>query len=245
MHSDTEAYFGHLRKARDFTRRAADSAVRSDKKETAAEWLLNAALREAELGYPAQAREQVKAALALASSRDVQTLAALGLARAGETARAAAMADELGKDSPLNTVLNGYWLPTIRAAVELNQRQSARAIEMLRAALPYELGEPNPQAQIGGSLYPIYVRGEAFLKAGDGSQAVLEFQKLLDHRGVVQNFVLGALARLQLGRAYALTGDRVRARNCYDDFLKLWKDADADIPILRQAKAEYAALSSH
>jgi tetratricopeptide (TPR) repeat protein len=242
MHSDTEAYSGHLRKAREFSRRAADSAVHSDKKETAAEWLLNAALREAELGYPAVARERVQSALALASSRDVQILAALALARAGETARATVIADELGRASPVNTVLNGYWLPTIRAALELNRRQSGRALDVLRAALPYELGEPNPQAQIGGSLYPIYVRGEAYLKAGQGPQAVLEFQKLLDHRGVVQNFVLGALARLQLARAYALSRDPVRARNCYEDFLKLWKDADPDIPILRQAKAEYTTL---
>lgn len=242
MHSDTEAYFGHLRRAREFSQRAADSAVLSDKKESAAEWLLNAALREAELGYPVQAREQVKTALDLASSKDVRTLAALALARAGENTRATSLADELGRASPVNTVLNGYWLPTIRAAVRLNRRQSDSAIEVLRAALPYELGEPNPQAQIGGSLYPIYVRGEAYLKAGQGPQAVLEVQKLLDHRGVVQNFVLGALARLQLGRAYELSGDRVRARNCYEDFLKLWKDADPDIPILKQAKAEYAKL---
>ena len=242
MHSDTEAYFGHLRRAREFSRRAADSAILSDKKESAAEWLLNAALREAELGYPVRAREQVKAALDLASSRDVLTLAALALARAGENTRATSLADDLGRASPVNTVLNGYWLPTIRAAVRLNRRQSDSAIDVLRAALPYELGEPNPQAQIGGSLYPIYVRGEAYLKAGQGPQAVLEVQKLLDHRGVVQNFVLGALARLQLGRAYELSGDRVRARNCYEDFLTLWKDADPDIPILKQAKAEYAKL---
>jgi eukaryotic-like serine/threonine-protein kinase len=242
MHSDTEAYFGHLHKAREFSRRAANSAVLSDKKESAAEWLLNAALREAESGFPTRAREQVRAALNLASSRDVHTLAALALARAGENTSAISMADELGKGSPVNTVLNGYWLPTIRATIELNRRQSDSAIEVLRAALPYELGEPNPQAQIGGSLYPIYVRGQAFLDARRGPDAVAEFQKVIDHRGVLQNFLLGALVHLQIGRAYELSGDRVRARTCYEDFLKLWKDADPDIPILKQAKAEYAKL---
>jgi tetratricopeptide (TPR) repeat protein len=245
MHSDTEAYFGHLRQAREFSRKAADSAVLSGKKESAAEWLLNAALREAELGYPAQAREQVTAAFDLAASKDVQTLAALALARGGETARAASLADELANAFPVNTLLNGYWLPTIRAAVEVDRRQAHSAVDTLRAALPYELGEPNPQAQIGGSLYPIYLRGEALLKDGRGPEAVVEFQKLLDHRGVVQNFVLGALARLQLGRAYELSGDHLRARISYEDFLKLWKDADPDIPILKQAKAEYSKLHSN
>jgi serine/threonine protein kinase/tetratricopeptide (TPR) repeat protein len=242
MHSDTQAYFGHLRQAREFSRRAADSAIRSDKKESAAEWLLNAALREAEVGYPAQARAQAKAATDLAPSKDVRTLAALALARAGENAKAASLADELSNASPVNTLLNGYWLPTIRAAVEINRRQNDKAVEALRAALPYELGEPNPQAQIGGSLYPIYVRGGAFLKAGQAPEAILEFQKMIEHRGVTQNFVLGALAHLQLARAYELSGNRTRARSSYEDFLKLWKDADPDIPILKQAKAEYAKL---
>jgi serine/threonine protein kinase/tetratricopeptide (TPR) repeat protein len=242
MHSDTQAYFGHLRQAREFSRRAAESAIRSDKKESAAEWLLNAALREAELGYPAQARAQVKAAIDLASSKDVRTLAALALARAGENAKATSLADELSNASPVNTLLNGYWLPTIRAAVEINRQQNDKAVEALRAALPYELGEPNPQAQIGGSLYPIYVRGEAFLKAGQAPEAILEFQKMIEHRGVTQNFVLGALAHLQLARAYELSGNRTRARSSYEDFLKLWKDDDVDIPILKEARAEYAKL---
>jgi eukaryotic-like serine/threonine-protein kinase len=242
MHSDTQAYFGHLRQAREFSRKAADSAIRSDKKESAAEWLLNAALREAELGYPAQARAQVKAALGLASSKDVRTLAALALARAGENAKATSLANELSNDSPVNTLLNGYWLPTIRAAVELNRAQNDQAIDALRAALPYELGEPNPQAQIGGSLYPIYVRGEAFLKSGQAREAILEFQKMIEHRGVTQNFVLGALTHLQLGRAYEMSGNRTRARSSYEEFLKLWKDADPDIPILKEAKTEYEKL---
>lgn len=142
----------------------------------------------------------------------------------------------------MNTLLNGYWLPTIRAAVEINRRQNDKAVEALRAASPYELGEPNPQAQIGGSLYPIYVRGEAFLKAGQAPEAILEFQKMIEHRGVTQNFVLGALAHLQLARAYKLSGNRTRARRSYEDFLKLWKDDDPDIPILKEARAEYVKL---
>jgi tetratricopeptide (TPR) repeat protein len=201
MHSDTQAYFGHLRQAREFSRRAADSAIRSDKKESAAEWLLNAALREAELGYPAQARAQVKAAIDLASSKDVRTLAALVLARAGENAKATSLADELSNASPVIRKLKSV----------------ARCIL-------------------------IYVRGEAFLKAGQASEAILEFQKMIEHRGVTQNFVLGALAHLQLARACELSGNRTRARSSYEDFLKLWKDDDPDIPILKEARAEYAKL---
>ena len=142
----------------------------------------------------------------------------------------------------MNTVLNGYWLPTIRAAIALDGRHPDKAVELLQAASAYELGEPSPGAQVGGTLYPVYVRGEAYLEAGQGQQAAVEFQKLIDHRGIVQNFVLGALAHLQLGRASALSGDKERARKGYQDFFALWKDADPDIPILKEAKAEYAKL---
>ena len=216
MHSDTQAYAGRLKKARELSRQAADVAKRNDQKETTALWLLNAALREAEVGNSAQAREQVTSAMALASTRDLQILAALALARAGDITRAQTMADDLGKRSPLNTVLNGYWLPTIRAAIELNRKHPDKAVELLKAASAYELGQPNP---LGGSLYPVYVRGEAYLKAGEGQQAAAEFQKLIDHRSIVQNFVLGALAHLQLGRAKAMSGDKEGARKAYQDFL--------------------------
>ena len=238
--SDTEAYYGHLSKARDFSRRAVDSAVRADSKETAALWQVNAALREAELGNPALARQGVAAALALSPGRDVKILAALTLARAGDTVRARKLAEELAESYPANSIMNLYWLPTIHAAVELNQNNWSQAEAELEAAAPYELGVP-PPLQVG-TLYPAYVRGQAYLLAHNGAAAVTEFQKVLDHSGVVQNFVTASLAHLQIGRAYAMAADPAKAKAAYKDFLTLWKDADPDIPIYKQAKAEYAKL---
>jgi class 3 adenylate cyclase/tetratricopeptide (TPR) repeat protein len=236
--SDTEAYFGHLVKARDFSRRAVEAALRNNEKETAAGWQMGAALREANFGNSETARQDATAALALASTRDVQILAALALARAGDSSRAETIADELGKRLPLSTTVNGFWLPTIRATLSINRGDSAKAVELLRAAAPYELGSPLPF----GCLYPVYVRGQAYLLLHKGSEAVAEFQKFLDHRGVVQNCPLGALAHLGLARAYAVQGDATKSRAAYQDFFTLWKDADPDIPILRDAKAEYAKL---
>jgi tetratricopeptide (TPR) repeat protein len=238
--SDTEAYYGRLMKARDFSRRAVDSAVRDDSKETGALWQVNAALREAEFGNTAVAKQDVAAALALAPGRDVKLFAALALARIGETAGAKAMAEELEKNFPSNTIMKVYWLPTLKAAIELNGNNSTQAVILLEAAAPYELGEP-PQFQMG-TMYPVYIRGEAQLVAHSGAAAATEFQKFLDHRGVTLNFPLGALAHLGLARAYALQGDSAKARAAYNDFLTLWKDAGPDIPILKEAKAEYAKL---
>jgi eukaryotic-like serine/threonine-protein kinase len=238
--SDTDAYYGRLTKARDFTRRAVDSAIRADSKETAALWQVNAALREAEFGNVDAAKRDVSAALALAPGRDVKVLAALALAKFGDVARAKTMVEELEKSDPLNTVLKLYWLPTLKAAVELNGGNTAQALMFLEAAAPYELGEPPPMQM--GTLYPVYLRGQDYLAAHNGSAAAAEFQKLLDHRGIVTNFVTGALSHLQLGRAYAMAGDTAKAKSAYQDFLTLWKDADPDIPILKEAKAEYAKL---
>jgi tetratricopeptide (TPR) repeat protein len=240
--SDTEAYSGHLGKARELSRRAVGSAQSAGGKETSADWEMNAALREAELGDIGQARKETAAALALASTRGIQILAAMALARAGDSDRAQKIAGELQKQNPLNTVINGYWLPTIRAAIEINLKNPAKAIEILQVAAPYELGNPSPQAGVGATMYPVYLRGQAYLLLHQGSAAAAEFQKFLDHRGVVVNCLLGALAHLGLGRAYALTGDSAKARAAYQDFLALWKDADPDVPILKQAKAEYAKL---
>jgi serine/threonine protein kinase/tetratricopeptide (TPR) repeat protein len=242
VQSDTAAYAGHFHSAHELSRQATESAIRNAKKETAAEWLLNSALREAEIGNPQQARAQTSSAMSLFSSRDVRVLAALAFARSGDAARAQNMADELSRSAPANTLLNCYWSPTIRASTELTRHHPDNAVRLLQAASPCELGEPNPQVQIGGNLYPGYVRGQAYLANGDARQAVAEFQKLIDHRGVVQNFVLGALVHLQLGRAYLATGDAAKGRVQYQDFLTLWKDADSDIPILKEAKAEYAKL---
>ena len=236
--SDTEAYYGRLTRARDFSRRAADAAVRNDSKETAALWLANAALREAEFGNAAAAKQRVDAALALAPGRDVKLLAAMTLARTGDAARAKVMVEQLEKSEATNTMLKIYWLPTIKAAIELNGGSPSQAVIDLEAASPYELGGPLP---IGG-LYPVYVRGQAYLAAHNGTAAAGEFQRILDHRGIVLNLPLGALAHLQLGRAYAMSGDRAKAHNAYQDFFNVWKDADPDIPILKEAKAEFAKL---
>ncbi len=238
--SDTEAYYGRLVKARNFSRRAVDSAVRDDAKETAALWQVNAALREAEFGNAAAAKQGISAALALAPGRDVKLFAALTLARIGETAGAKSLVEELEKNYPSDTFLKIYWLPTIKAALDLSANNAAQGVVRLEAAAPYELGEP-PQLQLG-TMYPVYIRGEAQLAAHNGVAAAAEFQKFLDHRGITLNFPLGALAHLGLARAYALQVDTAKAKTAYNDFLTLWKDADPDIPILIAAKSEYAKL---
>jgi serine/threonine protein kinase/tetratricopeptide (TPR) repeat protein len=240
MQSDTEAYYGRLVKARDYSRRAVDSAVRNDSKETAALWQVSAALREAEFGNSAVAKQDVAAALALAPGRDVKLLAALTLARIGENAGAKVSEEELEKNYPSFTVLKVYWLPTINAAMELNANNSTQAMVDLEAAAPYELGGPPPSQTV--TMYPVYIRGQAQLVAHNGAAAATEFQKFLDHRALTLNYPLGALAHLGLARAYALSGDTAKAKTAYNDFFTLWKDADPDIPILQQAKAEYAKL---
>jgi len=240
--SDTEAFYGHLGKARELSRRAVESGQRAEGKETAAEWEMNEALREAEFGNAPQARRQTAAALALASTKDIRILAALAWARVGDSDRAGKMADELEKQNPVHTKILGYWLPTIRAAIELNRKNPSKAIEILQTAAPFELAESTPATEIGEMLYPVYVRGQAYLALHQGNEAAAEFQKFLDHRGVVVNCPLGALAHLGLARAYALQGDTAKATTAYQDFLALWKDADPDIPILKQAKVEYEKL---
>jgi len=240
IQSDTEAYYGRMNKARDFSRRAVDSSVRADSRETAALWQVNAALREAELGNAALAKQGVAAALALSTGRDVKVVAALTLARIGDIPRAKALVGELQKNHPLNTILKLYWLPSINAAIELKGGNSSQATVDLEAAAPYDLASPPPLQT--GTLYPVYLRGQAYLLGHNGSAAAAEFQKVLDHRGIVVNFVTGSLAHLQIGRAYAMAGDTAKAKAAYNDFLTLWKDADPDIPILKQGKAEYARL---
>jgi eukaryotic-like serine/threonine-protein kinase len=236
--SDTEAYSGRMNKAREFSRRAVDSALRAGSNETAASWQVNAALREAELGNVAAARQGVSAALALSQGRDVKIVAALTFGRVGDARKARALRAELEKSYPTNTMLKVYWLPTVDATIAFNHANFSEAITDLEPATPYELGTP----AFINYLYPAYVRGHAYLLARNGTAAAAEFQKLVDHRGIVQNFLTGALAHLQLGRAYAMAGDTARAKAAYYDFLTLWKNADPDIPILKVAKAEYARL---
>jgi eukaryotic-like serine/threonine-protein kinase len=238
--SDTEAYYGRLKSAQVFTRRAIGSAVRADSKETAAMWQANASLREAEFGNFANARQAASDALALSSGRDVRLFAALAYARIGESARSKTMIAELEKNYPSDTLMKVYWLPTLKGALELSTNHPEQALVFLEAALPYELGQP-PQLQVG-TMYPVYLRAQAQLAIHNGAAAVAEFQKFLDHRGVILNFPLGTLARLGLARAYSLQGNAAKARASYQDFFTLWKNADPDIPILNEAKTEYAKL---
>jgi eukaryotic-like serine/threonine-protein kinase len=238
----TEAYQGHLEKARDLSRRAVEAGVRSDDKERAGQRQAHAALREAEFGNTAQARQEAASALALSPTASVRILTALAFARAEEIGRAQTLANALEKEYPVDTMLVGYWLPTIRAAIEIGRKDLAKAIDILKTAAPFELGQPIPMLEAGATMYPVYVRGQAYLILRQGKEAAAEFQKFLDHRGIVINYPLGALAQLGLARAYRLQGDTAKARAAYKDFLLLWKDADPDIPILKQARAEYAQL---
>jgi tetratricopeptide (TPR) repeat protein len=250
--SDTEAYAGHLAKARELTKRAVDSAVRADSKESGAISQAIAAQREAAYGNAAEARQIAAEALKLApTTQDVEVEAALAFAMAGDTARAGFLTQDLGKRFPMDTQMQSLWLPTIQAQMALGRKNPTLALTTLLTARPIELGSVAFANNIS-CLYPVYVRGQAYLAAGQGSAAAAEFQKILDHSGIVWNCWTGALAHLGVARANALQARtsqgadadaaRVRALAAYKDFLTLWKDADPDFPILKQAKAEYAKL---
>ena len=246
--SDTQAAHGHLQKSRQLSAQAEESAKRNDSKETAAFWQGNEALREVELGNAADGLKQAREALNLAPGRDVKVEAALAFARGGDVATAEKLVDALNQEFSLDTLMQNYWLPTVRAAMALQRHDSTKAIAILRAPVPYELADPPPFS--AGTMYPVYLRGQAYLSSGNssgsgsgnGALAAAEFQKILEHPGVTVNFPLSALSHLGLGRARALSGDKAGARTAYQDFFALWKDADSDIPILKQAKAEYAKL---
>jgi tetratricopeptide (TPR) repeat protein/predicted Ser/Thr protein kinase len=230
----TAAHFGRLTEARELWRRAVASAERSEKREAAAGHESGAAALEALFGNATEARRRAVAALALSKGRDVEMLAAFALV-AGDAVKAQALDDDLAKHFSQDTVVQFIYLPILHAQLALSRKDSAKAIEVLQSAAPYELGS-------AGGLYPVYVRGQAYLTARQGREAAAEFQKVLDHRGIVVNKPIGALAHLGMARAYALQGNTARAKAAYQDFLTLWKDADPDIPILKQAKAEYAKL---
>ncbi len=242
LEADTAAYFGHLGKAREFSRRAADSAEREGEKETAAGYYAVSALREALFGDPAKTRQQAAAAKVRSTGRDLDYAMALSSAYAGDDSRAQVLADNLAKRFPEDTVVQFNYLPTLRAKLALLRSNPQQALDTLGAAAPYELGLPSYSYYNWPNLYPVYVRGEAYLAAHQGSEAAAEFQKILDHRSIVLNEPIGALAHLGLGRAYVLLGNREKACAAYRNFLTLWKDADPDIPILKKAKAEYAKL---
>jgi hypothetical protein len=247
LESATDAYFGRLRKARGLSKQAVDSAKRADSKETGATFLADAAEREAAFGNVAEARQTAAAALKLApASRAVENEAALAFAMAGDTARAESWAQDLEKRFPLDTLVQLLWLPAIQAQLALDRKTPVSSINAVQAASPIELSNSD------SCLYHVYIRGEAYLAARQGTAAAAEFQKILDHRGLVNSCSTGALAHLGVARANALESRisrgaeaeaaRVRGLAAYQDFLTLWKDADPDIPILKQAKAEYARL---
>jgi len=237
--ADTEGWHGKLKNANELTRRAMDSAKENDAKESAASYQALAAVRDVESVDRQQARREAYAAVQSAPNREVLPIAALALAVAGDAAGAESLAVELNKKFPLDTVVQRYWLPTIRAGVALERKDPNRTIEILKSVSSIELSGPT---QFTIYLCPAYLRGAAYLKLHDGKAAAAEFQKFIDHRGLVVNFPWGALARLQLARANAMQGETAKAKSAYADFLTLWKDADPDIPILKQAKAEYAKL---
>jgi DNA-binding winged helix-turn-helix (wHTH) protein len=251
--SDTAAYSGHLNQARDLTNRAVASAILADSKETAAIWQANAAIEQAAFRNATEARRSATEALTLVpTSQGVEAEAALAFAMGGDTARAESLAQDLGKRFPLDTQVQALWLPAIQGQVALDHGNPASALHALQAAAsPIELGQIPFVANIS-CLYPKYVRGEAYLAAGQGTAAAAEFQKIIDHRGIVWNCWTGALAHLGVARGNAMQARtspgpdadsaRLRALAAYKDFLALWKDADPDIPILKEAKAEYAKL---
>jgi eukaryotic-like serine/threonine-protein kinase len=244
VHADTQAWYGKLESARELTRHAMDSALSNNAKETAASYQAASALREVESGNRQQARAEANAALKLAPTRDVQAMAALALARASDTAAAEKLDSELDAAFPLDTLIQKYWLPVIRASVALNRNQPEAAIDLLKPAIPLDFASP---VNLTVYLCPPYLRGQAYLMLHQGAAAQAEFQKLVDHRGLTFNFQWGALAQLGLARAYAIEaksepGARDQALAAYKEFLTLWKDADPDIPIYKQAKAEYAQL---
>jgi eukaryotic-like serine/threonine-protein kinase len=238
--ADTEAYYGRSAAAHDYLRRAAESAKRADSSEMFGVWNAKDALFQAEFGNVKQAHQLVNTAVANSSGSDMNCLAALALARAGSAAEAERLIDAQAKETPQDTAVIEYWQPTIKAAIALQTKNPSRAIELLQTAEPIELGQTSPFEY--GTLYPAYLRGEAYLALHQGKEAQAEFQKLLTHYGIIANFPLGSLAQLGLARSFAVAGDSAASRAEYDKFLALWKTADPDLPLLRQARAERVAL---
>jgi tetratricopeptide (TPR) repeat protein len=240
LESETASFYGEFAKSRELARRASDSALRGSEKEVAAEYRAHSAVREALAGDMPAAKQDAQAALALSTGRQSEGYSAIALGLAGDSAQAARLAADLGKRFSEDTVVKFNFVPMIRAAVALHSGNGKQAIDALVVSAPYELGQTNSSFTF--ALYPVYLRGEAYLAAKQGVAAAAEFQKILDHSGVVGNEPIGALAHLGLGRADALSGDNVKAKNVYQEFLTTWKNADASVPILVQAKMELANL---
>jgi len=251
MEADTAAYSGQLRKAEDFTRQAVASAQHADEKETAAFYEAQSGVRQGLFGDSSEARQRATSALAMARGHDVQFLAGLALAFAGDIAKAEELAADFNKRFPQDTIVNFIYVPSIRGQIAITRRDPSKALEELQPSASYELGQGG-NGGVQPALYPVYVKAEAYRAAHQGQQAAAEYQKILDHRGVVLNGPIGCLAHLGLARAYAFLADsaqgadadaaRAKARTAYQNFFALWKDADPDIPILVAAKSEYAKL---
>jgi tetratricopeptide (TPR) repeat protein len=233
------AYSGQLRQARILSRRAVDEAIQESQPERAGLWEAGESLREAFFGYAPEAREKAIAALELSKDREAEYGAALALALSGDSSHAQTLVEDLERRFPEDTVVRFSYLPVIRARIALNSGDGSKAIELLQVAVPHELGSSH---DLFGALYPIYVRGQAYLAAHNGAEAAIEFQKIIDHRGIVGSDPIGALAHLQMGRAFALSGDKTKAKTAYEDFFMIWKDADPDVPILKRARNEYVHL---
>jgi tetratricopeptide (TPR) repeat protein len=237
------AYFGRLHQAREVSARAVSEAEQNAQRERAALWGAGDAVREAFFGNLPEAKKSATATLEQSKDRAVEYGSALALAMSGDSLRSETLANDLDIRFPEDTAVQFSYLPVIRARLALNRGDAPKAIELLQTAVPHELGVP-PSAISGlfGALYPIYMRGEAYLAEHRGAEAAAEFKKVLDHPGIVVADPIGAMAHLQLGRALAVSGDKAKANIAYQDFLALWKNADRDIPVLTQAEAEYAKL---
>jgi tetratricopeptide (TPR) repeat protein len=237
------AYSGHLKEAKLAAQRAEDLNHAPNQRGKKALFEAGPALWDAFFGNAIAARKEAGAAVDLAMDRDVEYGAGFALALSGESSRSQAIAKDLETRFSEDTVVHGFYLPAIRALLELNRRRPSIALDVLQASRPYDLGIPLSMAPAFiGPLFTVYVRGLAYLAASEGAEAAAEFQKILDARNIVVSDVIGALAPLQLGRAFVLAGDTTKARAAYEDFFALWNDADADIPILKQAKIEYERL---
>ena len=238
-----EAYSGHLQEAGKRTGLAVELATQAGQKERAALFQVGAAVREGFVGNAVAARQSAHAALALSKGKEVEYGAAVALALTGDSVGALALTDDLERRFPEDTSARFYYVPSLRGLIALNRHDAAKAVEALQIATPYDLGLPQSCFYgFFGAMYPVYVRGEAYLAQHQGAQAAAEFQKIVDHRGIVISDPVGALARLELGRAYVMAGDETKGKAAYKDFLELWKDGDASLPVLKQAKLEYVRL---